>query len=286
MLRYRQEQKWFKKNSDLSYLKNINPEKALSDPIVPIFIFSAGWRSGSTLLQRLVLSSEDILMWGEPFDKSNIVESMSESLIHFSDYWPPKTSYLNEEDVNYLSDKWVANLYPRLETLKKSHRSFFDTLFNLSTKEKNMRWGVKEVRWGKKEARYLKWLYPNAKFVFLVRDPYQSYSSFKAIRTSWFARWPIQRVYNPLSFSRHWNMLVNDFVDVYQEVDGVLIKYEDLVGNKLSVLDTINTYLGIEIDPSILKNKIGSTRIQNSLNYVEKLMIKYNVEQNYKKLYV
>ncbi len=32
----------------------------------PIFILSAGWRSGSTLIQRLIMSKERILIWGEP----------------------------------------------------------------------------------------------------------------------------------------------------------------------------------------------------------------------------
>ena len=33
----------------------------------PVFLFSAGWRSGSTLLQRLITHGGEVMMWGEPF---------------------------------------------------------------------------------------------------------------------------------------------------------------------------------------------------------------------------
>ncbi|MEO0535490.1 MAG: hypothetical protein AAF215_16660 [Cyanobacteria bacterium P01_A01_bin.123] len=35
----------------------------------PIFVFSAGWRSGSTLLQRLVMSDKSVVIWGELFNR-------------------------------------------------------------------------------------------------------------------------------------------------------------------------------------------------------------------------
>ena len=40
--------------------------------ISPVFILSAGWGAGSTLLQRLIMSSGEVLVWGEPFDQAAI----------------------------------------------------------------------------------------------------------------------------------------------------------------------------------------------------------------------
>src|SRR5262245_32576620 len=37
------------------------------DGAAPIFLLSSGWRSGSTLVQRLINSDSSVLMWGEPF---------------------------------------------------------------------------------------------------------------------------------------------------------------------------------------------------------------------------
>src|SRR6185312_12863121 len=45
--------------------------------VSPIFLLSAGWRSGSTLLQRMIMEkNHDILMWGEPFDHASIFDRM------------------------------------------------------------------------------------------------------------------------------------------------------------------------------------------------------------------
>lgn len=34
----------------------------------PVFIFSSSWRSGSTLLQRYITASGEVLVWGETVD--------------------------------------------------------------------------------------------------------------------------------------------------------------------------------------------------------------------------
>lgn len=38
----------------------------------PVFILSAGWRSGSTLLHRMIMADEKVMIWGEPYAHSNI----------------------------------------------------------------------------------------------------------------------------------------------------------------------------------------------------------------------
>lgn len=284
---YAKDKAWFKENERLGHLGKLDfGNEDENDESSPIFIFSAGWRSGSTLLQRLILSSEDILMWGEPYDKANIIESMSQSIIPFSTAWPPDDRYLGNDNTKNLSQKWVASLYPSKKALKKAHRSFFNTLFDYSVDGKEIRWGVKEVRWGKREALYLKWLYPKAKFIFLVRNPYQSYNSFKAFEDSWYAAWPTERIYNPYSFAKHWNRLVSEFFDVYDNVSGIFIQYEDLIAKDQSMIEKINQYLGMQIDASILEKKVGSTaKLGRKLSRTERLIINHITKNNYRKLY-
>ena len=50
------------------------------DATSPIFLFSAGWRSGSTLLQRLVMSDKQVLIWGEPYDECGPVQAMAQTM--------------------------------------------------------------------------------------------------------------------------------------------------------------------------------------------------------------
>lgn len=57
----------------------------------PIFLLSAGWRSGSTLLQRMLMEfNDDIVIWGEPFDHSNIYDNMMNQFRCFTTSWPPQ----------------------------------------------------------------------------------------------------------------------------------------------------------------------------------------------------
>lgn len=96
----------------------------------PVFLLSAGWRSGSTLLQRMLMEhNPNIILWGEPFDHSNIYDGMANQFRPFTAQWPLKRFFLSKRADSNLSDKWVANLYPDVDHLLKAHRRFFDTVF-------------------------------------------------------------------------------------------------------------------------------------------------------------
>jgi hypothetical protein len=47
----------------------------------PLFVFSAAWRSGSTLLQRLIVSTERHFLWGEPYDLCDLIRRLADSLL-------------------------------------------------------------------------------------------------------------------------------------------------------------------------------------------------------------
>ncbi len=127
----------------------------------PIFILSAGWRSGSTLLQRLIGSSEDIFIWGEPLDKSNVVTQLADSLRPVCKEWPPENYFYTKKHIDDLSNSWVANLSPHIPEFIEAHRAFFIKLFAEPVlSQKITRWGIKEVRFGLSEALYLKILFP------------------------------------------------------------------------------------------------------------------------------
>ena len=49
----------------------------------PIFVFAAGWRSGSTFLQRLLLPH--CFVWGEPYGRTGMIEAMANSVGAFID---------------------------------------------------------------------------------------------------------------------------------------------------------------------------------------------------------
>ena len=60
----------------------------------PVFLLAAGWRSGSTLVQRLLASSGELLMWGEPYDHCGLIRSLAEGVRPFAEAWPPGSVFV------------------------------------------------------------------------------------------------------------------------------------------------------------------------------------------------
>jgi len=226
----------------------------------PIFILSAGWRSGSTLLQRLIMSDRSVLIWGEPFDHCNLVPSLMSGLSAFLPDWPPDEYFLRSQEQHVLQQNWVANLYPSLGDLKSAHRAFIQRLFQTPAEKYGVsRWGVKEVRWGIEEAQYLHWLFPDARFLFLYRNPYEAYRSYRKKRGKWYLSWPNAPIFTPTAFGCVWATLTKGFISGANTIGAKVISYENLISGKVS-LDEISAYLGSHINPDILNISIGGAK--------------------------
>lgn len=205
------------------------PHVGSRDTSAPIFIFSAGWRSGSTFLQRLLMSNPEILIWGEPYRYADVVGAMAEQVKAFTASWPKDSYFIDRHTgTGELKDEWVANLYPAMTDFLESHLAFFERLFVAPAAARGRRhWGFKEVALTVDHACYLRWLYPNAKFIFLYRNPYKAYQSYRRWR-SWYRSWPEQPVFTAHTFGSFWRELTADFTANSGKVGGLLIKYEDL----------------------------------------------------------
>lgn len=52
----------------------------------PVFVLSAGWRSGSTLLQRMLMP--ECFIWGEPYGHACLLQSLADPLRCMTNDWP------------------------------------------------------------------------------------------------------------------------------------------------------------------------------------------------------
>jgi hypothetical protein len=247
------------------------PPSAADDKEEPIFLLSAGWRSGSTLLQRLIMSDSRVLIWGEPYDECGLIQALAESMRAFRPGWPPQEYFYNGTPPNQLSGEWIANLFPSLEDWRRGQRALFDTLFAEPAKRAGVaRWGIKEVRLGAEHCAYLQWLYPKARFVFLYRNPLDAYRSYCRYGRNWYDVFPDKPMFTPTAFGKHWRRLVEGFMANAASLNALMVRYEDLVTGNLP-LETIEKHLDISIDRSLLKTKVGSSERGGEQAYVSTL---------------
>lgn len=245
--------------SGIEQLHRACPVTDINNDEAPIFLMSAGWRSGSTLLQRLIMSDSRVLIWGEPYDECGMIQALAESMKAFRADWPPAEYYYDGTPPADLTGNWIANLFPSLEDLRKGHRAFFDAMFSGPAKRGGAaRWGIKEVRLGSEHAFYLRWLYPKAKFLFLYRNPLDAYRSYSQYGRSWYDTFPDKPVFTPTAFGTHWRQLMEGFLRDAKKLDALVIRYEDLVAGRAS-MDELESYLDITIDRTVLKAKVGSS---------------------------
>ena len=214
----------------------------------PIIVLSAGWRSGSTLVQRVLMSSEQVMIWGEPFARSGLVPRLLDQLRAFTPEWP-SPDYLLENFSGRLTDQWIANIYPGVADLVAAQRSFLLALLaEPAHRLGRPLWGFKEVRLDGSHARLLKLLFPKARIVFLVRSPYDSFASFRHYIKSDFVDWPEQPVLTAGQFGRMWRDQVASFREVCAEVDGLLLRYEDFLKDP-AAQRALSDYVGLALEP-------------------------------------
>ena len=244
----------------------------------PIFVLSAGWRSGSTLLQRMIMEhNPGIIMWGEPFDHSNIYDGMASQFRPFTSEWPFERFFLSTRNSANLSNEWVANLYPDVDYLINGHRAFFEGVFGASARAMGrLNWGIKEVRLTVDHAKYFRALYPNCKIIFLYRNPHNSYLSYRRLDAAWFRSWPYSLVKTPLAFGRHWSQTTYGFIKEHREVNGFLIRYEDL--NDPDSVMQLSQYLGwaVSCSSKLQRRDVDDTQQQRTpLPWIDRKILDY-----------
>lgn len=260
--------------SGVKELETLDESAGRDDAERPIFLLSAGWRAGSTLLQRLIMSDSRVLLWGEPYDECGIVQALAGTVKGFRSGWPPQDYYYTGSKPR--SGDWVANLFPLTEDLRAGHRAFFETTFGEPARRSGMtRWGIKEVRLTAEHAYYLRWVYPRASFVFLHRHPLDAYRSYCGHGRDWYDLWPDRPIFTPLAFGRHWRTLCESFLREEKNLGALLVRYEDLVAGDERLLGRMEEVLDVKLDRSILGKKVGSSvRDGGNITAIEKALLR------------
>ena len=241
-------------------------------PEGPVFIFSSGWRCGSTLLQRLVMSRDGVFVWGEPFDQEDLLGDLMAPLMRTAFGMSDKHVFFRgTAEPSTLSETWIATIAPDTEALRQAYRALLARLFGVEAIcTATRRWGVKTVRLNARFWPLLNWVFPEARAVFLMRDPLGSYRSYRW-RTH-FARWPDRPVAGPAGYGAIWADLVRGF-EAGRNANAMILRYEDLRPDAPQ-LAALEAHLGLGIDRGILGVKVGSSGGAGPLPWAERAAIR------------
>jgi hypothetical protein len=250
-----------------------------TDMQAPIFLLCTGWRTGSTLLQRILVTDPRLFIWGEPLGEMTLVSRITELVSDYSsprnlNSWRTQPSFDNLAS-SCLATSWIATLSPRADDFRLALRSLFDRWLGEPAQRGGCaRWGFKEVRLGAAEASLLYWLYPHAKFVILSRHPYDCYLSLAdANYHPLYYKYPRVRVDSAAGFARHWNQLAVSWSELPEGFPCFHVRYEDLTSRKFD-FRKLESWLGIEIREDIaLSAVVGHTSTRPRLSWYERMII-------------
>ncbi|MFC1862389.1 sulfotransferase [Thermodesulfobacteriota bacterium] len=202
----------------------------------PLFIVGCG-RSGTTLLRTMMNHHRDIAI---PLESLFIVDYLRAGTR--CDLSTIKDLIVQEYELREWGIAFTRNDLDHLSSIKE----IFDYLHKRYAKiQGKTRWGQKTPRFVRHGSLLLKY-YPHALFIHVIRDPRAVASSFLRSRA---------HRSNVLFASKRWLMDVRAGLDLKRKFpDNVLeIRYEELVSNTKSILQTICDFIGVSFDKNMLQ---------------------------------
>lgn len=100
----------------------------------------------------------------------------------------------------------------------------------------------------------LKKHFPNAKFIYMMRDPRSVLRSYKNVRSNGYH--DVNR-YHPVIQALAWRVSIRSFIHKKDNKDYLLVRYEDLVSKSNTELDRISKFLSVNL-PEIDINQFGN----------------------------
>jgi hypothetical protein len=235
----------------LSSLSNILPAK---HPIKgalefqPFFVFGSG-RNGSTLLNRILNQHSKLSLPSEQnFLGQSIIKYKLYNFLNWRDLMKVIGGELYVEDGAHTWDKFDHKvlsdlIYLEDKCLQKAIDQIYRSTFSDTSK----------IYWGDttpQNSHYIKEIFsvfPEAKYVFLVRHPLDVVASYKSGTAETFG--DLVKIENAANF---WKQTVKSYSYMTNTSNIMLLRYEDLVNDSGNSLKALTKFLGIDFENQML----------------------------------
>ena len=222
--------------------------------MAPVIVSAPTGRNGITLIQRLLNSSSQIIVYGENAHLVSTFPGLSNSIVQLLNNKLIFDQAL-QHFLNGNTDGWTSNLWPDVSgyiriTLENTFR-YFEYYSNFSAKKGFNQWGIKNPMTNPGMINNFRMLLKRARFIIIYRNIFDVVRSAKARK---FAS-NMTKIGN---LAEQWQ---NNLLPILKrDTESILcIKYEDLVQNPGSEIQKLEHFANIKnIDKSVLSRKINT----------------------------
>jgi len=207
----------------------------------PIFIFATGWRTGSTLVQRVISTHRDILIWGENHGLIPMLQDARRTVEGLQEYGSRHLENYRKQG----GRAWMAVMNPPVRDFDEGLRRLLETYYRDPARELGKsRWGFKEVRHTLNVAEFLYKLYPAAKVLLLLRHPADCLASARGTHVPPLKKGILAEVGGPRGFLEIWTGIASSFVSP-GALPHLTLHYEELVEDPAGMVSRIADFLDV-----------------------------------------
>lgn len=164
---------------DINY-KRKQPVTLKRDPNAPIFLCGFLGRTGSTWIQRILMSHHNIMMYGEPQGAMTAIDSFVYNL--FSVLNKPVVKNSKERFKEYGAGGFIPNLNPDHKGTKNIRRAAIKAYYGIEPGV----WGIKSINWTPTRIMRMFRSFPTASFIFINRERDELKTSFEKVAERWW----------------------------------------------------------------------------------------------------
>jgi hypothetical protein len=222
------------------------------DSLGPLIVLGSGQRCGTTLVQRLLNSHPDVLIWGE---HGGVLAPVLRGTAYL-EYWDAEFGERNRQELTQFGyDGWTANLIADRDAIDRAARSYVRALFAEPAQARGRsRWGFKEVRYGAETIARLQALFPGTRVIHVTRDPRDVLRSLDA--------WERHDHYSresTLETLSSWRAVNQEILELHDTPWVLSVRYEDIIADPRAFTTQLARFVGLAddaLDMAVFAHKV------------------------------
>lgn len=232
------------------------PPDSLASQLDPLIVTAPTIRCGTTLLQRLICSSDDALLFGEPAG-NDLVTALRVIKVQTSMYAANRHQFAQglEAFAGGNRNDWMIDLMPDLDGyLRALVDGYLQPLAycrDFAHRAGRPVWGVKYPGWSGEELQAIMTFLPRAKLIYIHRDIVPALRSAKA-------RGSVRRSTELKAFCAQWAANMRMAAQLRDSDRVMVLSYDQLAGDSERTLQRLEAFTGVtRIDRGVLAHRVN-----------------------------